>query len=220
MRNNNPILAIETSGEVCSVAFYNNDIDTFELNFLRKNIHSEKIFNMIEYCRANFGTQLSDIDSIAISYGPGSFTGLRIGMTVAKSIAMGLKRPIIPVPTFDAAALQLTLALPEKMKFCILKKASINDFYYAKYLSDGNTYQAVDNLQLILKEEVEKKVSDADIVYADNNNLLFAKKIVAPTAYYVAKWANEYGKKVTDFDYLEPLYLKKFITREKNEKSD
>ncbi len=220
MKNSKPILGIETSGEVCSVAFYNNDNDAFELNFLRKNIHSEKIFNMIEYGRANFGIQLSDIDSIAISFGPGSFTGLRIGMTVAKSMAMGLKKPIIPVPTFDAAALQLSLNLSEKIKFCILKKASINDFYYAKFLSDGNTYQVIDNLQLILKEEVEKKVTDADIVYADNNSLSCTKKILVPTAYYVAKWANEFGKKVTDFDYLEPLYLKKFITRRKNEKSD
>jgi tRNA threonylcarbamoyladenosine biosynthesis protein TsaB len=220
MKNSNPILSIETSGEVCSVAFYKNENDLFELNFVRKNIHSEKIFDMIEFGRSNFGIQISDIDSVAVSTGPGSFTGLRIGMTVAKSIAMGLNKPIIPVPTFDAAAFHLIMELPQNTKFGILKKASINDFYYAKYLSGVKSYTIVDELQLILKEEVEKKAADADIVYADNYNLPETRKITAPTALHIAVWASEFGEKVTDYDYLEPFYLKKFIARVKNEKND
>lgn len=215
MKNNKTILSIETSGEVCSVSLYNNEKDLFELNFVRKNIHSEKIFDMIEFGRSNFGIQLSEIDSVAVSSGPGSFTGLRIGMTVAKSIAMGLNKPVIPVPTFDAFAFHLAKELPRNTKYCIVKKASINDFYYAKYLSDGNSYSVVDELQLILKEEVEKKAADADIVYADIYNLPEARKITAPTASHIAVWAREFGEIITDYDYLEPFYLKKFIARVK-----
>ena len=93
-----PILAVETSGELCSVALLLDEKNFIELNYLQKQIHSQKLIGMIDTVLETAATELRGVKSIAVSMGPGSFTGLRIGLSAVKGIAFGANLPIIPIP--------------------------------------------------------------------------------------------------------------------------
>lgn len=98
------ILAIEASSLVASVAIISDDVIIAEYTMNYKKTHSQTLLPMIdEICRMT-EFDMNTLDAIAISGGPGSFTGLRIGSATAKGFAEALELPIINVPTLEAMA--------------------------------------------------------------------------------------------------------------------
>ncbi len=75
-----------------------------ERSIVEKNIHSERLLPIIDEVIREAMITLNDVDAVAVSIGPGSFTGLRIGLSTAKGLATALRKPIIAVPTLDALA--------------------------------------------------------------------------------------------------------------------
>lgn len=101
------ILAIESSSLVASVAIQHDDIMVAEYTINHKITHSQTLLPMIdEICRRT-DTKAEELDAIAISGGPGSFTGLRIGSATAKGLGLALEIPLIHVPTLEAMAYNL-----------------------------------------------------------------------------------------------------------------
>ncbi|MCR4655849.1 MAG: tRNA (adenosine(37)-N6)-threonylcarbamoyltransferase complex dimerization subunit type 1 TsaB [Lachnospiraceae bacterium] len=99
------ILAVESSGLVASAAIIEDSVMTAEYTVNHKKTHSQTLLPMIaEICRMT-ELDLSSVDAIAVSKGPGSFTGLRIGSATVKGLAFALNKPVIPVPTVDALAM-------------------------------------------------------------------------------------------------------------------
>ena len=99
MLNKLPILSIETSQNCCGACVYFNENKFFEMSVNSKFSHAEKIFEIIDTVIKSSGVALHDLGAIAVSSGPGSFTGLRIGMSAAKGVGFGASLPIIAVPT-------------------------------------------------------------------------------------------------------------------------
>lgn len=212
---NKPVLAVETSGELCSAAVYFNDSKYTEINLMLKHVHSEKLLNVVDEVLKSAGVALRDVASVAVSSGPGSFTGLRIGMSAVKGLAIGAGLPIIPVPTFEALAFQASGYLPEGSEFIIANKVNIEELYYARFISTKDGYEFTDPLQVIYKGDLDSKLSSASIVFGNaikNGNKM---PFVSPSASLIAKWAYLFGKDLLtyDFDFLEPAYLKNFIIR-------
>jgi len=212
MSEEKKILSIETSGELCSVALYFSEQKYDERNILMKHIHSEKLVPMIEELLNSNSVKTNELDWIAVSNGPGSFTGLRIGMTAAKGLAFASNLPILPVPTFDALSLQISSYVSEDNTFCIANNANIEEFYFAKYKMENSKIVTIIAPSLKMKKEVDELIDESDNVFGNLKIINNIKNISSPTGYHIAKWSHFYGQDLLtfDYDYLEPNYLKKF----------
>lgn len=221
MNELSPILAIETSDKVCGACVYFNDEKYFSSKILLKHSHSEKLFEVIKSVIDFASIDYKDLTAISVSNGPGSFTGLRIGMSAAKGIAQAVSLPIIPVPTFEALALQLSSTLADGTSFIIANKVGKDELYFARFFIKSNNYIFQEELKIIHICDFEK-LSENSFIFGnvgrdENFKSGVLKNISAPNPEYVAKWAMLFGKNllVTDFDYLEPNYIKNFLVKEK-----
>ena len=98
------ILAIDSSGLVATVALLCENILVGEYTIHNKKTHSQTLLPMIHDMLQMAGTDVKELDAVAVASGPGSFTGLRIGASTAKGLAQALGIPIIPVPTLEGLA--------------------------------------------------------------------------------------------------------------------
>lgn len=101
------ILAIDSSGMTASCAVATEDKVLAEFNVNNKKTHSQTLLPMIDTLKKTLELNINDIDAIAVSKGPGSFTGLRIGSATAKGIALAIDKPIIEVSSLEAMAYQI-----------------------------------------------------------------------------------------------------------------
>lgn len=137
------LLALDSSGLVASVAVVEDDILVAEYTMCYKLTHSQTLLPMLAEVEKRIGLNLEEITAIAVSSGPGSFTGLRIGSATAKGLALALKKPIISVPTVGALAYNLYSV--DKI-ICPLMDARRNQVY-------TGFYQFRDGKMEVLKEE-------------------------------------------------------------------
>lgn len=124
------LLAIETSGEVCSVALSRGKTLLSEIRLFRRNIHSRELSPAINSLMQLSDEKLNNLDAIVLSSGPGSFTGLRIGYSVAKGLSFALGTKIIEVPTLDLLAMQ---APPGELPVIAVMDARRGELYAANY---------------------------------------------------------------------------------------
>lgn len=101
------ILALDSSGLVASVAVVEDDTLLAEYTVNYKKTHSQTLLPMLDEAVKMIELDLKSIDAIAVTGGPGSFTGLRIGSATAKGLGLALGKPIVAVPTVDALAFNL-----------------------------------------------------------------------------------------------------------------
>ncbi len=95
-------------------------------------------------------TDIKDIDAIAVTVGPGSFTGIRVGLALAKGIAFGLDKKIIPVNNFELTLGRLHEILPDKT-YCILLEAKLPEYYYAVHSKEIITQRGSETLENLTK---------------------------------------------------------------------
>lgn len=105
-------LALDTSGDICSVALFDGDQERITYAFRHKRHLSERLPAIIEFVLSDAQTTLQEVEAFAVGLGPGSFTGVRIGVTMAKGFAWALGKPLVGVSSLDAVALTFR-GLPE-----------------------------------------------------------------------------------------------------------
>ena len=101
------VLAIDSSGLTATVAVVEDEQTVAEYTVNYKKTHSQTLLPMIDEVKKMIDLDLSSIDAIAVSGGPGSFTGLRIGSATAKGLGLALKKPLIAIPTVEGLAYNL-----------------------------------------------------------------------------------------------------------------
>lgn len=124
------ILALDSSGLVASVAVAEDDNLCGEFTINYKKTHSQTLLPMLDEVVKMIDLDLNTIDAIAISGGPGSFTGLRIGSATAKGLGLALDKPLIHIPTVDALAYNL---FGHRDVVCPLMDARRNQTYTGLY---------------------------------------------------------------------------------------
>lgn len=142
------ILALDSSGLVASVAVVEDEQTLAEYTVNYKKTHSQTLLPMLDEIVAMLEMDLHSIDGIAISGGPGSFTGLRIGSATAKGLGLALEKPLIHVPTLDALAYNL---YGNKGIICPIMDARRNQVYTGLYRCD-KVFQIVEEQMAISVE--------------------------------------------------------------------
>jgi len=139
------ILSIDSSTPVAGVAVADGQSLLGEIMIHTKNTHSEKLMPMIQQLLQELQLTMQDVDAVAVTQGPGSFTGLRIGMATAKGLAQGAGKKLIAVPTLDCLAYNI-LHYPGIL--CPILNAQKKQVYTALYRSEAelkrlSDYQAI-----------------------------------------------------------------------------
>ena len=211
-----PLLALETSGDLCSVCVMIEENIFIEQNMRGRHIHSEKLIGMINDVMSESGTVLNQLKGIAVSAGPGSFTGLRIGFSAAKGIAFGAGLPLLPVPTLNAFAFQISGYLPENTTFGIAVGANMEEAYFTKIKKENAGNKILAELSLVEKSNIP--VFPGEILFSGISGSGAPYNIPSLDATSISKWAYLFGRDLLTFnyDFLEPNYFKKFIVKAKS----
>ncbi|MBU0965137.1 MAG: tRNA (adenosine(37)-N6)-threonylcarbamoyltransferase complex dimerization subunit type 1 TsaB [Proteobacteria bacterium] len=187
------ILAVENSGMCGSIALVSGSHCIAEQSLLSKLTHSKRLLVTLDRIMAECQVTWEAIDAIAISLGPGSFTGLRIGLSTVKGLALATSIPLIGVPTLDGLASQFSYAA---MPVCPILDARKNEVYTALYQTDENgSMQRLSDYLVIPAAELAAQITEPTVFAGDGisvyGDLLREKlgdhAIFAPEQLYFAK---------------------------------
>lgn len=140
------ILAVDTASRACSVALSENDTLRYEYVADHGGTHAVKLAGMIDEVLCASGIPVSEIDGFAVSVGPGSFTGLRIGIATVKGLAFAASKPVVPISSLEALAYQGGGGYPvagTSMLICPFLDARKNEIYTATYRRTGDHMETV-----------------------------------------------------------------------------
>lgn len=223
------ILCIETATKICSVALFKGDK---LLSFKEQGgaySHAENLTVFIEQVFAEANVSLQQIDAIAISKGPGSYTGLRIGVSTVKGLAFALNKPVIAVDTlFSMANMAAQEYIGDTHYLCPMIDARRMEVYCAIYDMDLKVIKPV-SAEIITANIFDEIIGDKKVllfgdgaqkckeVFKDKNNYIISEKefISAKGLIHAAlkKWNS---KEFEDVAYFEPFYLKDFVSTHKH----
>lgn len=159
------ILAIETSSSRGSVALVEDGVLVRSLEHERENAHAESMLPLIESALADAGWGRGHVDRVAVGVGPGSFTGLRVGIALAQGLSEGWCVPLVGVPSLQAMALA---APPDRrVSRCVLLDARKGELFAALYASDGRELGPVRLIAADL-DQVRQLGADEDALYIGN----------------------------------------------------
>lgn len=134
------VLGIETASDVCAVGLVDGDRPLADLALLRPREHGSKLALLVEAALAASGVGASDLDAVAVSSGPGSYTGLRIGVSTAKGLCAATGASLVGVPTMLALATTLP-AGPQRTSLLVGLPSRRGEVYAALYESVEQGWQ-------------------------------------------------------------------------------
>ena len=218
------ILLIETATPVCSVAIAedSNVIGVKETD--EPNAHSSKLSILIRDLLQYKNIKYSDLDAVCVSGGPGSYTGLRIGVSSAKGLCYALEKPLLAVGTLENIAMGYKMLHPEyKGYICPMIDARRMEVYSAIFDENGN-YVRKTNADIITEDIYDEWIEKNNMVLvgdgaAKTRDILEGKrnitfdtdfKISAKGMACLAEQRFK-EKQFEDIAYFEPFYLKDFV---------
>ena len=167
------ILAIDSSAMVATVAVTTDGVLNAEYTINHKKTHSQTLLPMIDEMCKTIELDMKTVDAIAISGGPGSYTGLRIGSATAKGFGLALGIPIINVPTMDALAYNM---FSSQYIVCPIMDARRGQVYTGIYQFEGTEMQTIKEQCIMmledLIEELDKDIHDVVIVNFANCDMV------------------------------------------------
>lgn len=216
------ILGIETSTDTCSVAIGSNGIVLKELNNFEGNKHASQLQLMVKKVLEETGFNLSDLHAIAVCKGPGSYTGLRVGVSAAKGYAYALQIPVIAINSLLSLTNKFII---ENDPGCDLivpmidaRRMEVYTATYTKILVEVAPIRA----QIVLADSFENLPSNTKTVFIGNGAIKCQELLQRPSFNFLnypcgasglislaesAYLKNEFENTA----YFEPYYLKEFV---------
>lgn len=211
---NNYILHIETATKVCSVALSTNgELIACKETFADGFIHSEALTLYIEETLREGGVSLSELKAISISSGPGSYTGLRIGLSTAKGLCFALNIPLISVETLLALK---ELARNGNESIIPMLDARRMEVYAQVFSSDGSILQPIDSIELDATTFSEFEpflvCGDGAAKFREmwsHRNIIWHENLLSSAKGQVSIAYDKFQKKeFENLAYFTPIYLK------------
>ena len=218
------ILHIETSTEICSVALSSDGQCLTEEVDLKGPSHAQVLAGFVDSVVSFADSHALPLDAVAVSSGPGSYTGLRIGLSTAKGVCFGRNLPLIAVPTLKVLSTPLLLheELPEDALLCPMLDARRMEVYTALY--DRALRPVVDVHAAVIAEDsfaeqlAERRVyffgggaaKCKDLLVHPNANFVDDVRPLARHMFPLAEMAFLRGQ-FEDVAYFTPFYLKEFV---------
>ncbi|HEX9935080.1 MAG TPA: tRNA (adenosine(37)-N6)-threonylcarbamoyltransferase complex dimerization subunit type 1 TsaB [bacterium] len=136
------VLGIETATHLCGVGLAGPDGCIAEYRMATGGFRGEQLAGAVSTLLRDAGLKPSQIDGVAVSIGPGSFTGLRVGLAFAKGFVLGTDKPMVAVATLDAMAFQVPVAFAG---LCVLLHSKKNEVYRGLYRPENGKWVAADD---------------------------------------------------------------------------
>ncbi len=216
------ILSIETSTDVCSVALSEAGHTLFADERTTDVRHASALTPMIQALMKKASSRFQDLEAVAVSSGPGSYTGLRIGVSTAKGIAYAHRLPLIAVPTLSIIAHAIFAADPSATVACPMIDARRMEVYTSLISRDGQILLPT-QAKIIDTTSFGTNLANSPISFGGNGASKCRSVITSPRAHFLddiypraadmASLAfNRLQASLTEsIAYFEPFYLKDFV---------
>ena len=214
------LLALDTTLGACSVALIENGVVVAQKKEVRARGHVERLLPMVEEIINTAKISMADITTIAVTIGPGTFAGVRIGLSAAKGMAMALDIPLITVTSLES----LTYEFAKKNanfagNVAVAIDARRGELYFQVFKIIDENIQAISQEEALPIPLAAKKIntnikmiigSGAKILNSalDGQKIDFSTDFQNPTAEFIAELSLNYGKRRLDVDHVKPLYLR------------
>ncbi|QJD78478.1 tRNA (adenosine(37)-N6)-threonylcarbamoyltransferase complex dimerization subunit type 1 TsaB [Spirosoma rhododendri] len=219
------ILSLDTSTTVCSVALHQDGtlLGCYELFIERTS--SAMLTSLIDDVVRQTGFTLDQLDAVAVAMGPGSYTGLRIGVSTAKGLCFALGKPLVAVNTLAAMAEQIRGFYPADTLLCPMIDARRMEVYCAFYDTAGEE-RIPTKAEIIDADSFGEQLAQHPVVFfgdgaakcravlGQHPQAIFPEQAVTPSARTVGKLATSLfaSGQIEDPATFEPFYLKDFMT--------
>lgn len=219
------ILNIETSTEVCSVAVSQDGQNIYNEEDLKGPEHNVKLGGFVRDALSFIDSHAIPLDAVAVSCGPGSYTGLRIGVSMAKGVCFGRDVKLLGLPTLKVLCVPVLLyndEIPDEALFCPMIDARRMEVYTAVY--DRALRPVHDTAAVVVDEHSFDDVLDGHEVWFFGNGAAKCKdKLKHPNAHFIdgivplARMMTPLAEQtlargdIKDTAYFEPFYLKEFV---------
>ncbi len=227
------ILCIETATEICSVALLQDDkIIALQENH-DGNSHASQITLLIDAVMKDANIEFKNLDAIAVSKGPGSYTGLRVGVSTAKGLCYALDIPLIAINTLESLSHEYinlsTIDHQVSTFFCAMLDARRMEVYCAVFDEQMNSIKKTE-AKIIDENSFADLLETSTIYFFGNGSSKCKNSITHKNAIFIddikCSAANMNGiaqklfseKKFEDVAYFEPFYLKDFVGTVPNKK--
>lgn len=226
----NTILQIETATTACSVALAVNGNVVAAKAINQRNIHAEVITLYIDELLKEVGVEYAMLDAIAVSAGPGSYTGLRIGISTAKGLCFALDKPLIAIETLEAMAKSFIASgvgqIGSDTLLCPMIDARRMEVYTALFTANGERVTET-SAEIIDTNSYADRLANGKIIFFGDGAPKFQEVLTHQNAVIVPGFVNS-AEHLTqpalqklqaavfeDVAYYEPFYLKDFIAGKK-----
>ena len=218
------IILIETSTSLCSVALAENGEITAYKESSAPKAHASLTAVFIDEMLREKGLGIADCDAVCVSMGPGSYTGLRVGVSTAKGLCFGAKKPLLAVGTLDTLVAQAIAEglVPEGCKYIVpMIDARRMEVYTAVFTPDKEQVTQTEPM-IIDSESFASQLEEGVVLFIGDGAGKCEGTITHPNARFVQCWpkassmlapaSSEYKeKRFKDVAYFEPFYLKEFV---------
>ena len=225
---NPTILALDTATEACSVALLHQGNITFE-DELSPRTHTQRILPMVDGLSKNAHLSLKEVDYLAFGRGPGSFTGVRVGVGVAQGLALGAELKVVPISNLTTMAEQAYQELGATEVIALID-ARMNEVYFSQLVRTENGWiEKVKERVCSPEGALVQFQLDTDKItvvgtgwaaypqFSEQNLPLAISEITLPSAKYMLALAEQEIAKgnVKSVDEIEPVYLRNEVTWKK-----